>query len=108
MTGEERILAIEGDGADQVFNPVGVDLDAAVGQEGLQPIPVVMDVGHLFSQPGFLGDLAALRLKPVAEGGHRRCGAGLTGGQARTASEQWPSGGGGGLAWVAFSVFQDS
>ena len=72
VTGEERIFAIEGDGADQVFDPVGVDLDAAVGQEGLQPVPVVMDVGQLFAQPGFGGYLPALRLKPIAEVGQPR------------------------------------
>lgn len=33
VAGEECVLAIEGDGADQVFDPVGVDLDAAVLQE---------------------------------------------------------------------------
>lgn len=75
MTGEEGIFAIEGDWADQVFDPIGVDLDAAVGQEGLQPVPVVMDVAQFFAQPGFGGDLAALRLQPVAEGGHQRRGA---------------------------------
>ena len=65
VTGEECIFAIEGDGADQVFDPVGVDLDTAVCQEGLQPVPVVMDVGQLFAQPGFAGYLPALRLQPV-------------------------------------------
>ena len=39
VTGEECVLAIEGDGADQVFDPVGVDLDAAVLQEGLKYPP---------------------------------------------------------------------
>lgn len=82
MTGEEGILSIERDGSDQVFDPVGVDLDAAIGQEGLQPFPVIMDVGELFPQPGFAGDLAALRLQPFAEGCDQRCGAGLAGGQA--------------------------
>ena len=37
VTCEERILAIEGDGADQIFDPVGVDLDAAVLQAGSSP-----------------------------------------------------------------------
>lgn len=45
MPGKESILAIEGDRTDRVFDPVVVDLDAAVVQEGLQPFPVVMDVG---------------------------------------------------------------
>ena len=44
MAGEERVFAIKRDRTDQVFDPVGVDLDAAVGQEGLQPVPVVVDV----------------------------------------------------------------
>ena len=82
VTGEECILAIEGDRADQVFDPVGVDLDATVGQEGLQAFPMVMDVGQLLAQPGFGGDFPALCLKPLTEGCHQRHGAGLTGGQA--------------------------
>jgi hypothetical protein len=82
MAFEECIFAIEGDGADQVFKPVGVDLHVAIGQEGLQPVPVVMDVDQLFAQPGFGGDLAALRLQPIAQGGHKWHGAGLTGGEA--------------------------
>ena len=83
MAGEERAFAIWGYRADQVFDPVGVDLDAAIHQEGLQAFPVVMDLGQLFAQAGFGGDLAALRLPPVAEGRHQRRGADLTGGQAQ-------------------------
>lgn len=45
VAGEERVFAIESYRTDQVFDPVGNDLDAAVAQEGLQPVPVVMDVG---------------------------------------------------------------
>ncbi|GGO62961.1 hypothetical protein GCM10011315_43170 [Roseovarius pacificus] len=67
MAREEGIFAIESNGADQVFDAVVVDLDATVAQEGLQPIPVIVDVGKLFTQPGFGGDLAALCLQPVAE-----------------------------------------
>ena len=71
MTREERILAIKGDGADQVFDAVVVDLDAPIGQEGLQPVPVIMNVIQLFAQPGLGGDLAALCLQPFAEGRKR-------------------------------------
>lgn len=39
-----------------------------------------MDVGQLFTKPGFGGDLAALCLQPVTEGGHQLRGAGLAGG----------------------------
>lgn len=35
MASEDGVLAIEGDGADQVFDPIVVDFDAAIGQEGL-------------------------------------------------------------------------
>ena len=38
------------DWADQVFDPVGVDLDAAVSQEGLQPGPVIVDIVDLNDQ----------------------------------------------------------
>lgn len=79
---EEGILAIEGDRADEIFDPVGVDLDPAVGQEGLQPAPMVMDVGQLFAQAGFGGDFAALRLNPFAEGRDQGRRAGLTGRKA--------------------------
>jgi len=37
VTREERILAIESDRSDQVFDAVIVDLDAPVGQEGMEP-----------------------------------------------------------------------
>lgn len=67
------------DRADQVFDPVVVNLDTTIGQEGLQPVPVVMDVCELFAQPGLAGDLAALRLQPVAEGCDQRGAAGLAG-----------------------------
>ena len=52
MTGEERILAVQGDRPDQVLDAVGVDLDAAVMKDGLQPVPVAMDVSELFAQAG--------------------------------------------------------
>ena len=39
--GEERILAIEGDGTDGALDDVGVDLDAAVVEEAGEPLPSV-------------------------------------------------------------------
>jgi len=39
MTFEERILAIESDRSDQVFDAVVVNLDAPVGKEGLLECP---------------------------------------------------------------------
>ena len=82
VTCKKRVLATDSDWSDQVFDAVVVDLEAAVGQQGLQPILVVMDIGEFLTQPRFAGDLATLCLKPVAEGGHQRCNARLTGGEA--------------------------
>ena len=82
MPSEEGVFPIEGDGADQVFDAVVVDLDAPIGQEGLQSVPVIVDVSQLFTQPGFGGDLAALSLQPFTEGCDQRGTASLTGRQA--------------------------
>ena len=74
MTCEEGVLAIEGNRADQVLVPlpgrrirrmllrggVAIDLDAAVGEEGLEPMPTVGDVGELFAEAGLCGDMATL------------------------------------------------
>lgn len=81
---EERVFAIKSYRADQVFDSVGVDLDATVGQEGLQTSPMVMDVGQLFAQAGFNGGLATLRLQPTAELGHQRRASSLAGREALT------------------------
>ena len=78
VSGKEGVFAIEGDGADQVFDPVVIDFDAPIMQEGLQPVPVVMDIGQLFTLAGFGRYLAALCLQPVGEGRHQRRGACLT------------------------------
>jgi hypothetical protein len=50
MTGEERVLSRQGDRADQILDGIGVDLDAAVMQEGLQPVPLAMDVDQLLAE----------------------------------------------------------
>ncbi len=81
MTGEDRIFPIEGDGADQVFDAVVIDLDTRIGQEGLQPVPVIMDVVQLFTQPRLGGDLEASSLEPIAEGRDQWSTAGLAGRQ---------------------------
>ena len=49
MASEERIFAIERDGAHEVFHAVAVDLDAAVGEERLQSVPMIMDIGQLLA-----------------------------------------------------------
>jgi hypothetical protein len=44
VSGEDGVLSIEGYGSYQVFDPVAVDLNAAVVQEGLQPVPAFVDI----------------------------------------------------------------
>ncbi len=50
MTGEQVVLASEGQRTDPVLDRVVVHLDMAIGEEHLQPAPAVGDVGELFSQ----------------------------------------------------------
>jgi len=50
MSCKQCIFAIERNGADQVFNAIGVDLDPAIVQEGLQPVPMVVDIGEFLTQ----------------------------------------------------------
>lgn len=42
--GEERILAVEGDGPHGPFDRVGVEFDAAIVEEAGQPVPARLDV----------------------------------------------------------------
>ena len=49
MTGEECVFPVEGNWANQILDCVGVDLDATVSQEGLQPVPMTVDVAELFT-----------------------------------------------------------
>lgn len=53
----------------------------------MQPVPVIVDIGELFAQPGLGGDFSTLRLEPFAKGRHQRCGAGLTGREALTGGD---------------------
>lgn len=71
MPREARVLEIEGQRADHVFHPVAVDLDPAIDQKGLQPLPMTVDVGKFLAEPGLSGYPAELRLKPVSEGRHQ-------------------------------------
>ena len=57
---KERVLTIEGYGANGVFDRVGVHLDAAIRQEDLQAVPMPMDITKLLAEAGLGGDAAAL------------------------------------------------
>ena len=55
VTGEEGVLAVQSDRPDGVFDGVGVHLDASIGQEYLQAVPVAVEIAELFTQSGFGG-----------------------------------------------------
>ena len=54
--GEERVLSIEGDGADTAFHDVGVDLDAAIVEEAGEPGPARERVADRFGELALLAD----------------------------------------------------
>jgi len=81
VAGEECVLSCQGDRADQVFDGVGVHLDAAVAEEGLQAAPLAVDVGQLLAEARLGRDTQALCLQPVAKLGDEGRAAGLAGRQ---------------------------
>ena len=50
VASKKRILPRQCDRTDQVLDSIGVNLDAAVAEEGLQPVPLTMDIGQLLSE----------------------------------------------------------
>ena len=82
MAREQRVFSVQSDRPDQILDLVGVDLDAAVSQEGLQSVPVTVDVGELFAEARFGRDAQALCLQPGAEGCDQRGGSCPAGRQA--------------------------
>ena len=64
MTREQRVFAIQGNRPSEIFDGIAVHLDAAVGEEFLEAVPVAGDVG----EPGFGRDAGELLPEPVAEG----------------------------------------
>src|SRR5678815_4024555 len=65
--GEERILTIEGDGADGAFDDVGVDLDAAMVEESGEPFPSRERVADRLGELGLLADQAEFVAQPRFE-----------------------------------------
>ncbi len=64
MPCEECVLPTEGDGTDGSLYAIVVDLDAAVGQEELQTIPVFGDVGQSFAERGLRRDTGTVMDEP--------------------------------------------
>ena len=65
--GEERVLAIEGDGPDGTLDGVGVDLDAAVIEEARQAEPTAQGVADRTGDRRFLRDSGELNFQPSLE-----------------------------------------
>jgi hypothetical protein len=64
---EERVLTLQGDGADRAFDGITVHLGAAIGQKQDQPIPVFGDVFERVASWGFGRDLRAGVIQPCFE-----------------------------------------
>ena len=50
MTCEERVLAVQRDGADRAFDGVAIDLDAAIGQDKAEAVAAFDDLGECLAQ----------------------------------------------------------
>jgi hypothetical protein len=72
VSGEESVLSIEGYRPDGPLDSIVVDLDAAVGQEELQAIPVFGDVGQSFADWGLDRDTSTVMNKPSLHIGDQR------------------------------------
>ena len=66
-TCEQRIFAIERDGADRSFDGIVIDLDAAVVDEAGQAFPSRQGVADRLGELAFLADQAKFRAQPLLE-----------------------------------------
>ena len=78
---EECIFPCEGNRPGEIFDTVAVHLDAAVGEEEPEAVPVAGDVAELLAEPGLGRDAGALLPEPFAEGLDQGRGARLSLGQ---------------------------
>ncbi len=74
MAGEQRILSGKGNRPDEILDSIAVHLDAAVGEEEPEPVPVAADIGELLTEAGLGRDAGTLLPEPVAEGLDQRRG----------------------------------
>ena len=56
MSGEQCVLPVQSYRSDHVLDAVRVDFDPPVLQEGLQSVPMAMDIGQLFAEARLGGD----------------------------------------------------
>lgn len=64
MTRKECVLPVEGNRPDGSLDAIVVDLDAAVGQEELQTIPIFGDIGQSLAERGLHRDAGAVMDEP--------------------------------------------
>ena len=81
VAGEQGILAREDERSDPIFDGIGIHLEAPVGEEQAQPVPVAMDVGQLLAEPGLGRDLSTFLRQPLPELSDKRCAALFAGGE---------------------------
>ena len=65
---EQRVFSRQGNRPGEILDTVAVHLDAAVGEEELEAVPVAGDIGELLAESGLGRDAGALLLQPVAKG----------------------------------------
>jgi len=82
VPGEESVLPVQGDGTDGALDGIGVDLDAAVGQEAPEAVAVFRNIGQRLAEGRFRGRASAVMAQPVVEAGEDGRRAVLSCGQA--------------------------
>jgi len=78
MPGEQCVFSVQCNRAHEIFDRVGVDLDATIMKECLQPIPVAVDICQLFAEAGLGRYAQTLLLQPVSKGRDEGRGARLS------------------------------
>lgn len=64
MTGKERVLPVQCKWSDSPLDGTVVELDAPIGQEQLEPGPILGDVAQCFPEGRFRGDARAMKVEP--------------------------------------------
>ena len=67
MPAEEGIVPVQGDAVNGAFDGIGVELDAAVGQEATQTVFLCGDVGEGLAQLRVCGRAGAMVAQPVVQ-----------------------------------------
>ena len=68
VTREECIFPCKGNRPGEILDSIAVHLDAPVGEEEPEAVPVAGDIGELLAEAGLGRDAGALLPEPIAEG----------------------------------------